>query len=653
MDDSLVERRHLAVLVASCALLFLPLAGCYGLWDPWETHYAEIARQILVKHDWISLWWPCSPVDRVEVFHKPVLHFWLMALSMKAFGIAGAGAPSQLVDGFRVEWAVRLPNILLSIAAIASVWRLVRAAAGERVAWIAAAILAGSAQWALVTRQAMTDLPFVAPMTIAMALAGRALLDDGDAEASRGERRGFFVLFALVVVPQLIVFSIQLRLSVRVGSTVIRTIGLVPMLPYLAGFALALKLCARLRSRRQLLVLSAWVWCGLATLAKGPAGLALPGIALALWLLCAGRVRDVWRRLELPRGALVFAVVAFPWYHAMLIRHGMPFWNELIGDNYVHRAMGRHGDRGGWDYYVTWAAYGLFPWTGAIAGAVVASIARLDGKRRALAGFAIVWLLVDYVVLTVVATKFHHYILPALPAVAILGALCLDELPALSGRARALVLLVAAPLTLLIGRDLASFPARVLWLFDYDYVNMPGSGRPWPSPAIYGTRYEYGPALWTLAILATVAVVAIVIRRRWRLLPLTAVALASTLFLVDRMLIALSPHWSQKQVIAAYYAQRASADEALVAWCLYWRGENFYTQNEIWSTEHTVFLPQSQPVEKLHEWLRAHPHRRVFFLVERAKYEHLRSSLPPEMRPTLRITDESNNKLYLTVAQSP
>ena len=27
-------------------LLYLPFAGSYGLWDPWETHYAEVARQM-------------------------------------------------------------------------------------------------------------------------------------------------------------------------------------------------------------------------------------------------------------------------------------------------------------------------------------------------------------------------------------------------------------------------------------------------------------------------------------------------------------------------------------------------------------------------------------------------------------------------------
>ena len=49
-----------AVIVGGL-LLYIPLAGTYGLWDPWETHYAEVARQMTHRGDFISLWWPGSP----------------------------------------------------------------------------------------------------------------------------------------------------------------------------------------------------------------------------------------------------------------------------------------------------------------------------------------------------------------------------------------------------------------------------------------------------------------------------------------------------------------------------------------------------------------------------------------------------------------
>ena len=61
-------------------LLYVPLAGTYGLWDPWETHYSEVARQMTHRGDYISLWWPGSPRDPEVFWSKPVLSFWLMSI---------------------------------------------------------------------------------------------------------------------------------------------------------------------------------------------------------------------------------------------------------------------------------------------------------------------------------------------------------------------------------------------------------------------------------------------------------------------------------------------------------------------------------------------------------------------------------------------
>src|SRR5262249_48321031 len=109
-------------------------------------------------------------------------------------------------------------------------------------------------------------------------------------------------------------------------------------------------------------------------------------------------------------------------------------------------------------------------------------------------------------IMSLVNTKFHHYILPALPALAILAAVLLDDLLAAPERIHRLgLLLLAAPTTLLCGRDLAAFPPRILWLFHYDYVNAPGTGRPWPLVNLYGDRYEYGAQLMVFAVAAAVA----------------------------------------------------------------------------------------------------------------------------------------------------
>ena len=57
-----------------------------------------------------------------------------------------------------------------------------------RAALSSAVVLATCTQWALITRQAMTDMAFVTPMTVALAFAGLALLlpDDEMRRRCRG-----------------------------------------------------------------------------------------------------------------------------------------------------------------------------------------------------------------------------------------------------------------------------------------------------------------------------------------------------------------------------------------------------------------------------------------------------------------------------------
>ena len=115
------ERRLCCALLALSAIVYIPFAGNYGMWDPWETHYGEVARQMLERNDFVSQWWPGSPQDRNEFWSKPVLTFWLMAMGMTAARLE-PGLPmtdphfhdydAEMANSWRVEWAVRIPFIV-------------------------------------------------------------------------------------------------------------------------------------------------------------------------------------------------------------------------------------------------------------------------------------------------------------------------------------------------------------------------------------------------------------------------------------------------------------------------------------------------------------------------------------------------------------
>jgi hypothetical protein len=548
------------------------------------------------------------------------------------------------------------------------------------------------------------------------------------------------------------------------------------VLPFLILFGLSLLWLSRVRQRRPIYLWAAYLLGGVATLAKGPAGIAMPVLTLLVFLVCAGRLRAVLGRrrdvplsfgrllprrlralaeyeggLEILRGALIFLCVAAPWYCAMLARHGAPFWMELIGDNYVRRAQGRHGDRGTFDYYLRQLGAGLFPWSGVVATALLAAgrwlRAQAGSQKRQLVLLCLSWFVVDFMVVSLVNTKFHHYILPALPALAILAGLLIHELLNGEGAREGGIALAlfGLPITWLSGRDLANFPARIGWLFNYDYVNAPGGGRPWPLTSLYGQRYEYGFQVLFFAVLAlacTALLCLLTLRRgaqgpgsdegeeavtwhgvrlrhllplplllslciwvgpspeamaRWSssalpvstqwpallrygfLVPAAAASLwllwlfarsrarvagglalglcgvLFTTWVLDRFLVDISPHWSQKHVFATYYRMRKGPEEPVVAWVMYWRGENFYTKNQIFDhrldpSEKTVFLGDHN-AEKLQAYLNSHRGRRVFFLLERHRLETLRGLLPAEARQGLTVVDDSNNKVYMAMAQ--
>jgi 4-amino-4-deoxy-L-arabinose transferase-like glycosyltransferase len=677
--DRLTERQTILLVMLFGVLLYIPFAGSYGLWDPWETHYGEVARQMTSRGDYISLWWPGSPLDGDAFWSKPVLTFWIMSLSMHLAGIGGAHAPSgELAVSSVAEWVMRVPFCLMSLMALVGVYLPTSRFVSRRAGLLAVLVLATSPLFSLVARQAMTDMPFVGPMTLALGLGALALFEDNDQELPRRRWKRlswphhplFYATLAVVVltaVPQLVIDSIQLQWRVfpnRPNSPVLT--GFLVMLPYIAGFIAFVYFAAGTRFRAPFYLYLAGLLCALAMLAKGLAGLGLPVIVFLAFLTFTWN----WKRLaraQLGRGVLVAllgcAVVAVPWHHAMLVRHGMPFWNELYGDNHWRRmVLGRHGDRGTFEYFIRELGFGFFPWI-ALAPSALAWVAmrpfRQAGaeidpavrRRQEIFWLGAIWFVAAYTVVSMSMTKFHHYILPAVPGLAMaVGCFLDDVLERRLGRVAKAAALVGLPLLGLVCFDLTTSKQaaqRFIWLFSYDYVNAP-QGRPWPQ------ELDFVAGIIVTAVLFGVGVALLSWRRvqRWATVGMGVVAVGFTFYLLDVYMRKVSNHWSQKPLIATYYNTRRSPDEKLIAWQMYWRGETFYTANEIYQgpmKDRTVFLGDRN-AENLKDYLSRNRGKRVFFIVEQTRFQTLKGLLPVESRETLRKVDERNNKFWLAVA---
>jgi len=157
-------------VVLTGALLYLPQLGAGGLWDPWETHYGEVARRMLEQDDWISMWW-----QNEWFFSKPVLIMWIDGIGMALVG----GNPFPDGELFGAAWGMRLPVTALAIFCMWAVYHFVAQRFNPRAGFVAAIALGTMPTYAFLAHQTMTDMPYVATMSAGMCFLALALeLDD-------------------------------------------------------------------------------------------------------------------------------------------------------------------------------------------------------------------------------------------------------------------------------------------------------------------------------------------------------------------------------------------------------------------------------------------------------------------------------------------
>jgi 4-amino-4-deoxy-L-arabinose transferase-like glycosyltransferase len=120
------------------ALATLPGLGVGTLWDNSETAYGEVAREILISHDWVVL-----HLNGAPWFVQPPLYFWIAALFAQVFGVS--------------EFALRFPSALATIAMAAAVGYAVARVATPRAALLASVVLSTSLMQAVVGRLAIMD----------------------------------------------------------------------------------------------------------------------------------------------------------------------------------------------------------------------------------------------------------------------------------------------------------------------------------------------------------------------------------------------------------------------------------------------------------------------------------------------------------------
>jgi 4-amino-4-deoxy-L-arabinose transferase-like glycosyltransferase len=202
-------------------------------------------------------------------------------------------------------------------------------------------------------------------------------------------------------------------------------------------------------------LLLGWLSLALGVLTKGPLGIVLPGLAGTAVLALEGRLRDL-RRLRPWPFALVTVAVAGPWYVQGALREGSGFgsfsllqenWRMFLGESEVHA----HGPL----YYVPRVLLVALPW-----GLLLPSALAHRSWREASFAVPLAWFSTVFLVFSVGSAKRIDYLLPLVPAAALLVAgLALRAEAAPEDRAlRRMVLLPSAVLAVV------SVPAAVALL---------------------------------------------------------------------------------------------------------------------------------------------------------------------------------------------
>lgn len=256
-------------------------------------------------------------------------------------------------------WAARFPHFLLGVAVAGLVWWHGREQS-RRLAWHAGALLAGSLLFLLSAGAVMTDMALLLGTTLVMT--------------------GFWWCVT--------------------GRT-----GLAPRVALFGGLAIGL-------------------------LAKGPLALALCAVPIGAWVLWQRQWAQAWSRVPWIAGLLVVAVLVLPWY--LLAEQRSPgFLHYFIVGEHIYRFLVR-----GWTGDLYSNAHGmprgtvwLFGLAAALPWAVVLPLAAAAGalpRANVLAGpqrrYLLLWVLWPCVFFTLAGNILWTYVLPSLPALALLGA---------------------------------------------------------------------------------------------------------------------------------------------------------------------------------------------------------------------------------------
>jgi 4-amino-4-deoxy-L-arabinose transferase-like glycosyltransferase len=333
-------RTDLLLLAAFCGFLFFYGLGAFGLVGADEPRYAQIAREMLDRSDWVT-----PTLQGKPWLEKPVLYYWQAMVSFRAAGIS--------------DRAARMPGAFDAAILIAAIYFFLRRfRPGSELD--GALITASCAAVVGFAHAAATDMPLAACFAIALL--------------------GWYAWY---------------------------------------------------ESRRNIYLAAFYIFVALGTLAKGPVAPALSAVIIFLFVAIKRDWHAIRRTLWIP-GIVLYLAAMLPWYIAVQLRNPEFFRFFILEQNLARFSQNLYHHRQPFWFYLPVFLLAMMPWTLALIVAV-AERARLiwsEGwDKEAFANpedswplFLLIWMLVPILFFSASQSKLPGYILPAVPAGALLVA---------------------------------------------------------------------------------------------------------------------------------------------------------------------------------------------------------------------------------------
>ena len=173
---------------------------------------------------------------------------------------------------------------------------------------------------------------------------------------------------------------------------------------------------------KNILLISAYVFAGLAALTKGLIGIAFPVMIIGAWIILLNRWK-ILTKMRLFSGMCIFLLIAAPWY--FLVQKANP---EFLHFFFVTQQVSRFlttqdfNSKAAFWFYVPVVLAGFFPWSIFLIQAIAQKIKFIWQDRQASAVdlFLLLWFFIVLVFFSIPRSKTVGYILPIFPVSALI-----------------------------------------------------------------------------------------------------------------------------------------------------------------------------------------------------------------------------------------